>query len=570
VLKAEDAQLVEEARRDVAAGKSAGVVLLNQVLEIDGRLEAGPLLRTREGQVLGAGLIHGPRAFEEFFAMIERLPIVDRTRLRFNHFTGTVVELDIDGDGINERVFLTAEFPLGELRREWTNPLSGERETLVFAHGQWRQTITDRRVLELDYDRENIELGSRTYANRGDRQAPAKGDLIEETRTINFWFRDLGKPGLDPYEPVIAKLRINYVTGQLSRETYGLFPMPIELVDDQFVTRNRYTSFGLFESASVYENGVSDADLQRSAVDRVLKPIAGRERFQLACRLPGLPEKRDLSGSGYQIEVERTDLIKGVVRIETVDSAHFGRKTGETFVDAFDGTRSFTNAWSADYEEDFQFGLIPIRARTISGASGTVAAETMTLHFDPLHRRLTATVVDYTGAVRTNTWDYRWSNPVEIETPRRRTVAQYNRDETVVQGEVTSAGEILQSFTGQFDASRKVFLITRQFWYRPGVPVRTETNTYSAFGRLVATRIGDTFEARPDYNEGGIEEARRTFRRDPATGQFSIPHRQEDSYRWRNGGRAAQVRTWIEGAPYDEYGTITDSEGRTVVDVIRQ
>ena len=38
--KAEDAQLVEEARRDAAAGKSAGVMLLNQALEINGRLEA--------------------------------------------------------------------------------------------------------------------------------------------------------------------------------------------------------------------------------------------------------------------------------------------------------------------------------------------------------------------------------------------------------------------------------------------------------------------------------------------------------------------------------------------------
>src|SRR6185503_15552637 len=152
------------------------------------------------------------------------------------------------------------------------------------------------------------------------------------------------------------------------------------------------------------------------------------------------------------IPVERADLIKGVVRIETFDSAHFGRKTGETFVDAFDGTLSFTNALSAEYEEDFQFGLIPTRAQTIGGAGGTVTAETTTLSFDPLRRRWTATVMDYTGAVRTNTWDYRWSSPAEIETPHRRTVGAYNRDETAVQGEVTAAGEILQSFAGQYDA----------------------------------------------------------------------------------------------------------------------
>src|SRR6185369_17202388 len=261
--KAEDAQLVEEARRDAAAGKSAGVVLLNQALDINGRLEVGPLLRNREGQVLG--LIQGARALEEFFAVIERLPVTDRARLRFNHFSATVVELDTDGDGTREKVFLTVEFPLGELRREWTNPLSGERETVCFAQGQWRQTITDRRILELDYDAENIEVRSRTYVNRGSRQAVLKGDLIVETRTLNVWFRDLGRPGLDPYEPVVSKLRINYVTGQLARETYGLFPLPIELADDQYITRNHFTAFGLFERASVLENEQSEADFQRPA-----------------------------------------------------------------------------------------------------------------------------------------------------------------------------------------------------------------------------------------------------------------------------------------------------------------
>jgi hypothetical protein len=570
--KAEDAQLIEEARRDAAAGRSEGVVLLNQALDVNGRLEVGPLLRNSEGQVLGVGLIQGPRALEDFFTMIERLPVVDRARLRFNHFAATVVNLDTDGDGVTERVFLTVELPLGETRREWTNTISGERETLVFAQGLWRQTITDRRVLELDYDAEKIEISSRTYANRGDRQTAFKGDLIEETRTLNVWLRDLGKPDLDPDEPVIAKLRINYVTGRLARETYGLFPLPIEQADDQYITRNHYTSFGLFESARVFENGSSDADFQRPAVDRVLTPIAGRERFHLMCRLPNLPELRDLSASNFQTPVERTDLIKGVVRIETVDGANFGRKTGEIFVDTFDGTRSFTNALTLEYDQDFHYGLIPIHTRTTSGLAGVQVAEATVVDYNPLSRRLKAAVADHTGAVRTNTWDGHWSNPAEVETPQRRTVEQYNHDETVVTGETTlkSTGEILQSYTGQFDASRKVFLMTRRFWYRPGVPTWAETNTFSALGRLIAARIDDTFEARPDYNADGIEQSRQTFRRDPSTGQFTIPHRQEDGYRWRNGERNARVRTWIEGAPHDEYDKITDTEGRAVVDGIRQ
>src|SRR5207245_7724392 len=121
--KAEDAQLVEEARRDVAAGKSAGVVLLNQALVIDGRLEVGPLLRNRGGQVLGVGLIQGQRALQDFFGLIERLPVTDRARLRFNHFAATVVNLDTDGDRFSERDFLCL----------WQGKLGSEKESLVDA-----------------------------------------------------------------------------------------------------------------------------------------------------------------------------------------------------------------------------------------------------------------------------------------------------------------------------------------------------------------------------------------------------------------------------------------------------
>src|SRR5205814_3981329 len=117
--KAADAQLIEEARREAAAGRIAGVVLLNDVLENNGRFEIGPLLRDTEGKVAGAGLIRA-QAIEEFFALIDRLPVPDRARLRFNHFAATIV--DLERGGATQRVFLTIEFPLGDVKREWTNP----------------------------------------------------------------------------------------------------------------------------------------------------------------------------------------------------------------------------------------------------------------------------------------------------------------------------------------------------------------------------------------------------------------------------------------------------------------
>src|SRR5262249_25113945 len=161
------------------------------------------------------------KAIDDAFELINRCPVTDRARLRANHFAATAVELDTPGKD-KQTVFLTIEFPLGEVNNESTNPLTGESETVVYTNGLWRETITDRRIVEPQYDAAQVEFSSRIYANLGNRKAPRRGVLLEETRTLDHWLRDLSQPDLDPYESAISKLRINYVTGQLTRETYGL------------------------------------------------------------------------------------------------------------------------------------------------------------------------------------------------------------------------------------------------------------------------------------------------------------------------------------------------------------
>ena len=293
----------------------------------------------------------------------------------------------------------------------------------------------------------------------------------------------MGSITLIRYQPLISKLRMNYVTGRLAREIYGLFPFPIEAADDQYVAQNRYTSYGLFESANVFENGQSDADFQRPVADRVMTPIAGRARFRLTCRMPGLSSLRDLSASGYQTTIERVDLVKNIVKIETLDGTHFGRRVNETAVDAFDGTRSFTNTVISEYQQDFQYGLIPRRTLTTSSFSREPLSQATVISYNPLRRQLTAAETNYTGALHTTTWDYRWSNPVEIDSPRRLTIQEYNRDETAVTGTTTlkSTGEVAHSFTAQFDATQKAFHVTRLLWYRPGILMRTETKQVQRF-----------------------------------------------------------------------------------------
>ncbi len=568
--KAEEGKLIEEIRAEAAEGKRSGVVLLNEARTVQGHLEIGPLLRNPQGAIVGAGLTSGAKAIEEIFELINRLPVADRARLRANHFAATAIELERHGKE-KEKVFLTIGFPSGETRQELANPLTGERESVVYSNGLWLRTITDQRILEIRYDAARMETGSRTYANLGSRQAPVQGVLLEETKTLECWLRDFAQPDLDPYQPTIAKLRINYVTGQLTRETYGLFSLPVEMADDQYVTRNRYTRYGLLESATTFDNGRHEADVLRASPTKVLEPIIGTPRFQYSSRLADNAERRDLSAAGYRMVVDQRDLIKGLVKTQTFDNAHYGRKVQEEHVDPFDGTQSFSSAVTWEYSEDYHFGLVPRRALTSSFPSGTRLAEAITMFYDPLVRRLTSSEINYTGRWQTNVWDYRWAAPVAVETLRRKTVHEYNREETVSHSTTTvkATGEILHQAAGEYDATHKTWRVTRQVWYRPGIPDRVETNTYSAFGMLISSRVGNLLETLPTYTSEGIEQASRTFARNAASGRYDVLNRQQDDYHWESSGGSARVQIFVEGSLGDEYRAITDEEGRVIQDGIR-
>jgi len=568
--KAEEGKSIEEIRAEAAAGKSMGVVLLNEALLVRGHLELGPLLRDPQVQVVGAGVTSGAKATEEIFELIGRLPVTDRVRLHANHFAATAVELDGEGRG-NQKVFLTIEFPIGEVRQDKQNAITGERETLVYSEGLWRKSITDRRILELAYDADQIEIGSRTYENRGTREKPVRGVLLEETKTLDYWFRDLRQPSLDPYQPTIAKLHVNYVTGEMSRETYGLFVLPVETVDDQYVTSNRYTSYGLLESATVFENGREESDFSRPATAKVLEPVLGRARFHLTPRVDQETALPGVSNAGRPKLVERTDLIKGRLTTESFDTAHFGRKVRQDRLDTFDGTRSFSSIVTWDYRDDFHFGLVPVGSVTTSSPSGTPLVEATTLSYDPVRRRLTGTEVSYTGKTQTNIWDYRWEAPVEVETTHRRIIQDYNREETLSHSTtiVKGSAELIQQTSGQYDATNRTWLVNRLAWYRPGVLAQTETNIYSAFGLLISSRAGNAFEMRPSYTSDGIEIATLTFQRSVVTGRYDVLTRQQDDYHWQNGGCNARVQIYADGLLADEYRATTDEEGRIIEDGVR-
>ena len=574
LARASEGEGIERARRDAVSEGGDGVVLLNAARKVNGRYEIGPLLENEKGEVMGAGVRVGARAIEEMLERINQLPIAERTRFEFNNFAASLLELDIAGTGRSEKVFLTIEFPPGKkFARAGTNALSGEREILNFENGHLTSSVTEQRITEIDYGNDGRELASRSFFNTGTREQPAKGALLEETRTLGTWLRDLSQPGIDPYQPLLAKLKINHVTGQMARETYGLFPLPILTVDDQFITETKFNTFGIFASARVVDNGSSDADFQRPLLAKLTQPVFGSERFVLRSTIPQaeLIGLRDLRAQNYRNGIERKDVIKGLARTIVFDATRAGRKASESYVDTFDGTASFAVTVTMDYRDDFSFGLIPTRTQARS-SSGALLSEVSVQSFDPHSRRMVGVDTDSTGRAVTNVWDYRWENPVAVETARRQTTNQFDRLELSLAGATISksSGEAVAEFTGRFNSENGRWSIARNILHRPGILRRTETNVLSGFGKLISTRVGDLFESRPLYDANGIETARRVTRRNSATGQFDLIHQLEEDYQWQKGERNARIQTFVDAQPYDVFRSVTDAEGRTVTNRVRQ
>ena len=265
------------------------VIRVNQARNVGGVAEIGPPLSVASGPFRGKGLIGNREQVQQIFAVIDALPIVDQVRLSWNRFAGVLLNHDLNGDGNPEKFFLTIDFPTGKrYLRDRVNPLTGVEETLVYQKGRWRGTFDDRRILEIDINTDLLETGSRIYVNKGTRENPDKGENakpIEETKTLEVWHRDWAAEDADPTQPVIAKLRVNYVTGEATRETFAMFPRPIESVDARFITRFRYNEHGILRSAEVFENGLDDADFARPLVSLLTTPVDGAKRYELVVDL---------------------------------------------------------------------------------------------------------------------------------------------------------------------------------------------------------------------------------------------------------------------------------------------
>jgi hypothetical protein len=541
--RAATAREVERARREGLSRN--GVVLLNSVTQVDGRYEIGPLLTNGQGGVVGAGLRVDANQIEQVLAAVERLPAIERARFQDNNCAATLLDLELEG--MPRPVFVTIEFPpTARTMRERTNALTGELERLLFEDGKLKNITTPRRFTEMIYDEAGPEIASRTYTTESRRV------LIEESRTLRTWPSPPARS--NAYAPRMLKLRVNYATGELKHETFGSFAQPVATVDDQFVTTNVFNTTGQLQSTRVFDNGQTEADFERPVAEKLLFPTRGRERFAIRAT--------QLADGGAQLHA--SDLVKGLEKSLLLD--RLGRKSGESWTERLAPGQQLATRVHIEYGDNFFHGLVPVSTRTVSAGQGPVISQSATLDYDPYSRRLRAAVTDYTGRTTTNLWDFRWEAPIQVETAPRITTSSYDRAETTVRGKTVTrtTGEDIARFEGTFAGG--LWQIHRTNLYQPEIPNGVETLLFNGFGRAVGFQTRAVASAY-FYGAGGILTNIVHVAQSLASGVTNRSFlRSEGEFRWTNGFRHALVRDAARG----EYRTISDPEGRVLVDDIRE
>ena len=565
VANAEAARRLEARERGALAPGGNGIALVHRVRDVNGRPEIGPLVFSDDSAEGIASLL----------ALLDRLPVAEQARLRFDGFSGAIVDADFDGKGRNDRFFLTVRYPPGQvIQRKRVNPLTGEVEIRHERDGLLLRLVTDAWITDYDYNSDREETATRTCANTGSRNAPVKGPLVEETRTAESWQRDLGLADVDPYRPTMARSRVSHITGETTREIYGLFPAPVATVDEQFITSRQFNPYGVFVSATIFDNGRTAEDFARPLPAKLNEPIVGRERFLETSSVPSreLGQLRNLKPQGYLTTVLRRDLARGDTVTQTFDNGHWGRKVRESYADRLGGTNGLPVEVTLDYRDASWFGVISTRATHRSAVSGKKIRQMDTRSYDPFLKRLWAVELDATGRSVTNVWDYGKPWPIESQTAGRKTVYDYNRDATEFRAVTTVAGsdEELSRASGRFDTNAQHWLVQRVMWWRPGITNESQFLTLSSAGRVLSLRLSDVFERRPVYDVDGLALAVNVYRKHEGSGQFLVLHQQEDDFRWNGGERDARIQTYVEGQLYDSFRRVSDTEGRIVVDKIRQ
>src|SRR5206468_643359 len=101
-------------------------------------------------------------------------------------------------------------------------------------------------------------------------------------------------------------------------------------------------------------------------------------------------------------------------------------------------------------------------------------------------------------------------------------------------------------------------------FYSQGITNRSETETLSAYGRLLKTSIGSALQVRPLYGLDGKQRAIQTLGPPPPGQNIEKILRMESEFAWQDGGRAATVEVFANGTLLDRFVQVNDEDGRVM------
>ena len=150
----------------------------------------------------------------------------------------------------------------------------------------------------------------------------------------------------NPTTPLYEDTINNLVTGEVSVNTYGLHPFPINRITSQYVIENTYNNNSVWLTSSIYQN---KGTLQNPSKGNLLWLY---ETINITNQMT------DLSSIDYKYKAKIFDTIRNITIFVTYDNANYYRKISEEYEDKINDTKFLVNK-QYSYSEDFFNGEIP-------------------------------------------------------------------------------------------------------------------------------------------------------------------------------------------------------------------
>ncbi|MBF0619854.1 MAG: hypothetical protein HQL19_06765, partial [Candidatus Omnitrophica bacterium] len=455
------------------------------------------------GGVLFTGLdgsriagLRDSKVLEALMQSINALSVQERSWIMYKNFSNFKIRVDVNGDGNMQEVIADVVFPANKsVITQWLNPGSGLMEQQTFVNARLMETKTSNGRTVMHYDANRIEVSTDSF--------DLNNQLVEHTDTIGYNIVDPSAvkfSEIDPAAPIIVKHRTNYADGETSIDTYGLYQQPILRVTNQFVTRNAFNSYGMFQRSNVFNN---DGTLEA--------PVAGVLRTVNTADVTDT--QRDMKESGYRTTVHSKNMLQGSERTLLLDNANFGRQISAAWTDKVDG-HDFQVVSTYDYDTKFHSGRIATGTKV--AVNGAVAQTLITTGFDPLSRRLTAESTDHQkgDAKTTLTWVAGQENPIassfrDNEGNIWDTAFQYDRNEMNFTATTLKKGVVAATSEGRF--INNGWVVNEVKWRVQAQDLRQEESTTvrTAFGTMLrsTTHYADDMDRQyvPSYNDQRAE-----------------------------------------------------------------